>query len=589
MASLNAGRITRFVLLLAALLFLGLLLQAILTVSAGEVLPRLRLRYCLLLALGRLIGYLLPVQLSAVLLAASLPGPPGPLAAKRGAFHAQVAPCLYRLLFLTIVYAFLVLAVGPQMRWIEREMRAQARLAGVLRGRLQLAQEARDYAEALDLTDRLLALEPGSPQLLRQQSELRIAMEKAGAGRRAPPEQEPAALRSAPRSVSDLLNGARESLEQGDPITALYDAQLARQMEPGRREAAQLADRARKQIALRTSGDDARAIRYRRMKEGADALQRDDPFSAYRIFRALESEDPRDPQLSPWLEKAHQALKGKSFFVEDAERAFLLPGSRRIVLLGGSRPEERELIRVGKAAQTGEGTYLQEIEVLRFRADGRIVLHLQAPAGKLLPPAGEGSGARAGGTLLLRGVGRADGGLRVSPVYLVGRPQEGEPPGTLAFPVREELLPLLGEEGRGWEVEGPLALLRARGELGRLGWGREPVEQELMRRGLEPFTFLILSLLALSLGWAFRSRRPGRLPLRHLLLLPALPASAWLGAGLYSAAGRTAASAALLALGFLPGFLLLLGFQAVLLFVALAILAGQRTEDRLAEGRSREG
>jgi hypothetical protein len=118
-------------------------------------------------------------------------------------------------------------------------------------------------------------------------------------------------------------------------------------------------------------------------------------------------------------------------------------------------------------------------------------------------------------------------------------------------------------------------LWRLRADLGSLGIARNALNAALAMKIVMPFAFLILSLLAVSLGWAFRTRALGRLPASGVILLPLVPVVLAMLSLLYLYAHRVVTGFAVLSFGF-AGTLVTLGvLQLVLLAVALVLLAGQ--------------
>ena len=90
-----------------------------------------------------------------------------------------------------------------------------------------------------------------------------------------------------------------------------------------------------------------------------------------------------------------------------------------------------------------------------------------------------------------------------------------------------------------------------------------------------PFAFLILSLLALPFGWAFRARSGAAPSGFAVLLVPLVPIVLSVLTMLYVYAHRVLLGFAVLAFGFTAALVLGAILQFVLLATALVILAGQ--------------
>ena len=569
MAELNAGRVARFTLLLALLLFVVLLAHALLSVPGGEVLPTLRLNYCLALAAGRLIDQLLAVQLGAVLLAASLPA-----AGRRRATRpraARMGPGLLGLLALTVLYGIAALGLAGTVGRASRELRLTSEVVRELRHRLSGETERQNWAEALDLADRLLRVTPHDRALGQERTRLSIEHDKAKA-RRTAAAAPAAAGPAAGLEIEALLDRSRAALSAGDAFTAFHYAALAGELDGKSFEAGQLLRESRAMIAERVPREDPVAEeRYRRKLEGHRALERGESLRAWRILRDLAEELPHDREIGELARESLKRVQAEAFFAEDADLALVQPGTREVVFLNPagqpSRPGVREVVFLGRVVESHAGTFAEGFEALRFSPEGRLLRHVRAPVARL-----------DGKAVLLRGVSRADGAVRSGPRYLAGAPEEKNLD-VLPLAVAEELLPVLRADGGGWDAAGLRTLLRLRTGLQELGWGRQELELEILRRGSAPLSFLVLSLLAFSLGWSFRGSGQGRLPLHYLLLAPAVAGASFLAAGLYTSVLRVLCAFLLLRLGFLPALLAVAGFLAALLAAALVILAGQRPDE----------
>jgi hypothetical protein len=583
------GRAVRFLLLLAVLGFLLLLLDAQLRFPAADILARFRWTHSLWQALARLIEFLVPIQISAVLFASSLPAPKGRRDPPGRPFHALAVPGLFQLLVLTLIYAALVFGILPAAHRTLGEIRATSRLSQELRRQMSLEKERSDYARALALADRARMIDPDDKGLLQAQTELRMRVGQAQErGSAATGRKEDAPARPQEMTAQELLGWAEDSLGRGDAYSAHYYAVLAQRLDPGRREAFRLAARAQEQIAARAPDNRDRLARalFERKQAGHGALLKGEAITAYRIFRELEREVPGDPDVVRGLEEARRKVQAVSFFIEDAERVLLLTGYRRILFVNDRSADERELVYLDQLAETPSGVYVRGIEAIRFRASGEVVRHLRAPLGRLVE-----------GQINLQGISVWDGTEQVRPTYLAGTPPKGEAH-LLPLAPAVEILRLLQLGGPGWAAEGLRTLWSLRPKLDGYGWGRVELEREIFHRLLLPFSFLILSLLALSMGWSLRAgarataggnalpaessrfRQAGRLPLASVLLAPVVPLSAALAVPLYAAACSRIFCFLLLALGFPPALLALLAIQLLLLLGALVLLAGRRTEDR---------
>jgi hypothetical protein len=89
--------------------------------------------------------------------------------------------------------------------------------------------------------------------------------------------------------------------------------------------------------------------------------------------------------------------------------------------------------------------------------------------------------------------------------------------------------------------------------------------------------FLILSIFAVSLGWAYRARYLARLSPFAVILMPLVPLVLSVLSLLYVYAHRVIIGFTVLAFGLTAALIVLAVLEVILLAVALVMLAGQST------------
>jgi lipopolysaccharide export LptBFGC system permease protein LptF len=175
--------------------------------------------------------------------------------------------------------------------------------------------------------------------------------------------------------------------------------------------------------------------------------------------------------------------------------------------------------------------------------------------------------------LLLLALDRKDPKARWAPTWY-GSGRNDAVDTRIILDVSFEDLSLASRARRGVEIL-PLNDLDASSKrLGPLGFVSEAFRAELLRRYSEPFSFLAVAIVALALGWRFRSLRgAGTLGIPMLLVLPVVLN---LGVQVFRLVSSTTTAALVLALPFGAAIASALLFQGLLLIAALAFLAGQR-------------
>ena len=198
-----------------------------------------------------------------------------------------------------------------------------------------------------------------------------------------------------------------------------------------------------------------------------------------------------------------------------------------------------------------------------------LLYHYGAPYGKLYE-----------GQINLHGIDPGDPGSETRPAIYGGRApsRAAEVPEMLPLVPGLGVLSTLKIERGSLEALSFFMLWRVRSQIAAFGHLEAPIGQEILIRILLPFSFLILALVGTSVGWRFRadpSRRP-RWP--GYLLMPVFPLVALYLASFYLTAQRVIVGFIMVRFSFLAALVVLMGLQALALFLALVALAGQRTD-----------
>ena len=242
-----------------------------------------------------------------------------------------------------------------------------------------------------------------------------------------------------------------------------------------------------------------------------------------------------------------------------------MPGSRNILFLNSLEEGHVEIISMGKVIYLQEGTYVMDIEAIRLDRLFRTVYHLQAPYGKVIDS-----------MLNMQCIDRNDPSKNLLPEYLSGsRPEDLSHVLTLnAVP---EDIQYLNPNFRGLEEISIPRLWALAKVFESRGYRSEPLIAECIIRAVNIFSFFILSLFAVSLGWMFR---PGmkKSPTLAFIFIPAFPFALHYLVLLYNQMNRILVSFFYLLTGFLPAVGILIIIQVILAAAALVVLAGQSTE-----------
>jgi hypothetical protein len=348
---------------------------------------------------------------------------------------------------------------------------------------------------------------------------------------------------------------------------------LAFQLDPNRRDAQRLAARAQEMISSKDLSmlEKEEKQLYERKREGYEYFTNEEYFKAFHIFRELRENYPNDADVISYLQKSQDRLSKETFFLDEAKEIDTLPGPTELLFINHRHEDEREIVYLGKLAGMEAGTFCKDIEVMRFNPQG-LLYHYYAEYGRLRD-----------GSINLHGVDRSSAGGESLPRYLSGsiRLREESLPNMLTLTPALEQLPSLkaGKVASATAASiGFFSLWQVRSQIERFGYLESFISEEILRRILLPFSFLVLCLLSVAIGWRFQARLSGRAHWILFVFMPLFPLVAASLTSLYLTAQRIILSFVLLRLGFSLSLVVFLVLQGLLLLVTMIVLAGQRTE-----------
>jgi hypothetical protein len=363
-----------------------------------------------------------------------------------------------------------------------------------------------------------------------------------------------------------LVEKARFYAAQEDWFSAHYYAQAAVALDPRRRDALELASKASNALAGLTLAqkDEKTAQLFQRKKDALERLESDDSLGAYYAFVVLAAENPKDADVANYLLEAGAAVRKAAFFLDDARKIEMLPGTQDILFLNRNDAESTEAVSVGKMVELpGGDAYFFGIEAVRYDASGTVAWHFTAPYGR-----------RDGDSILMHAVDTRDPAVQLLPLYLQGTRPAPDRYLLRLLPTVDELRALSSNRTAlsGMSIG---EMWRLRGRLGSYGLARQSISVEMTMRLVMPFAFLIISILSTALGWSMRVRDGARIPAAGIVLLPLLPVVLALMSLLYLHAHRVIVGFTVIDFGLTVAFIALAALQLILLSFSLVLLAGQ--------------
>jgi hypothetical protein len=571
---LNTVVQTLFLFLLASLIVL--LVYCVLTTMIGDkVIQTLQIKFGLYQGLKLFIEHLIPIQAAALILAYSLFFNPQVYSANRAGsgfrrpFHGFVSRTVVLIIVLTSIYTFLYTSSLPLLQRRVQETAYLSRSARSFLSNAVRSEEREQYDSALSFYNLYLSIDPDNRAILKQRAKL---IEQVAEARSEIEGQqkgvEPAeAEREKGYTKEEFLEKAGEFMKEEDYFSAHYYASLVLRIDPNDRDAANIRSKAWEQLTryLPSKSDTDAQKLFEAKLEGLKALEERDAIKAYYLFKQLSEVYPKDKDIVGFLEESGRLLKEISFFQDEVEPTLALPGISGITFLNQKSRRNTQLIYFNRTVNTPQGIFFHGIEIMDFGSDGRLTLLLKAPYGKLIKD-----------HINMQCLNRSDPHIRFFPEYEVGSP--GEKGHMVQLNQRIQHLVYYNPDRESVYRMGVSELWQIRDSYERAGYNRQDIEMEFLMRILYPFLYLIVSLLSVSMGWAYRAKYLGRPPLITYILVPALPFLASQIVALLIHAHRILLGFFLISLGFTLALVLLILMQAAFLVLSLLLLAGQITD-----------
>jgi tetratricopeptide (TPR) repeat protein len=521
----------------------------------------------------------IPVTVAAVAVAFSLLPTSETIRVRSGSqpFSRLVTSHLVTFITLTVMYTVLMLGLHPMAQRNMERFSSLTLQAQAFRSIADEAMEAGDRETALLNYQRYLAIDEGNRAIMELVNDMQMEIISE-----VPEERQEAASDLEAMRIKDLAEGkepfelfemAAGFYEQEDYFSAHYYARLAFQLDPNRRDAQRLAARAQEMIASKDLSmlENEEKQLFERKREGYEYFANEEYFKAFHIFRELRENYPNDADVISYLQKSQDWLSKETFFLDEAKQIDTLPGPTELLFINHSEEGEREIVYLGKLAGMEAGTFCKDIEVMRFNPQG-LLYHYYAEYGRLRD-----------GSINLHGINRSSASGQSLPRYLSGAIRlraEGLPNTLTLTPALEQLTSLkAGKVASATAASiGFFSLWQVRSQIEKFGYMESFISEEILRRILLPFSFLVLCLLSVAIGWRFQARLYGRAHWILFVFMPLFPLVAVSLTSLYLTAQRIILSFVLLRLGFSLALVVLLVLQGLLLMVTMIVLAGQRTE-----------
>lgn len=370
-------------------------------------------------------------------------------------------------------------------------------------------------------------------------------------------------------TLAELIQQAEQFLEDKDFFSAHHFATLAVEQNPNRQDARRVQARALAAIqgearSISEQGDReifaAKNRAYQAFRQGATIPER--AVEAWYLFRELQQQLPRDPDVVTFAPRALAQAEEISLFVEDARQLQTLTGVQNLFFINRQSPTEVQLFFVENLVRTRGSDILFGVEVVHVSRSaagaegGGVTFHQRAPYGKVIRD-----------RLVLRAVynddSALDGGpLMIDPVVITGDVPIHMIPLTMSV---DEIV-TMGQGPAGMERLSLLELLTLSDHGGHSG---QFATLLLLQRIIRIIGFFALAMGVAALSYRFRSMYLAGPPFFVLLMLPLiLWTMYWLidmGRTVITVAVNTTAQA------FTPSAAILIVVLVVLTLIAMSI------------------
>ncbi|NOY10479.1 MAG: hypothetical protein GXP33_16720 [Spirochaetes bacterium] len=567
-------KVIKLLVIFYLLSFFFLFLFSIYTYTATKLIGDFMWPYIWYHSLKLFIRYLLPVTVSSVLITYSLLFKIGDAYTKPGIarpFNQMIAAPLVLFVILTTLYMVLLEGVQPK---IVNKLESEKYLSSLVREygrRWEDALKDKNYEKAIKYLDLYLAIDKSNKKVMDKLSDIKLhalgqgkeetkIVKKAESGK--------VSEADSMTKVDEYIKKAEEYFKNEDYYSANYYATLAYRIDPERRDARRIAGQSWEKIASFTVSEKEKekSSFFKMKKEGYSSLMGKEYIKAYYIFKSLQKEKPDDPDVVFYLKKAQEKISKISFFIDEAEKVLTLPGQHNLFFVNSRKNGEEEFIFIGSMIRAENGIYFTDIESIKLKKNNGVIYHFKAPYGKYVT-----------GTIVMNCIDRENPGIRKEAVYISGSRARGEKNIIRLNPLPEELSKL--RIGYGVLRDMSIAeLWTFRKDFTAYGFVPQYIEINILLKLLRPFSFLILSLFAIVIGWIFRIRYADHPSVFSFIVIPLFPAVVFFFIELYQFANRIILGYTLMVFGFTIALIFLLVLETFLLILTMVFLSGQITE-----------
>jgi hypothetical protein len=470
-------------------------------------------------------------------------------------FSKLVSSAVITFIVLAIIYLFLIIITVPSVNY---SLQSKTNLNDSAVFFLKTANESyknEDYKNAYKFYDLYLRIDNNNREVntLRQEADDNISNEKPGTTED---------IENTGEEPFLLLNKARNFFNGNDFASAHYYANLVLELEPENTAARILADEAYELLYTYKPSDpnpdnytykEESYSFYELKVKGYSALQSENYIEAFEIFEILSQTVPSNTEIAVFLEESRAGLNSMAFFYDEIEEINSLPNSKNIIFIN-SGSSSKEIILIGQLFYVGTDVYFKNVEIIRLNEAGSVISSTFSEYGKIT-------------------------NNYINLNYI----KEGEeitfdPAKIIMLNIDPVLLPNFSAGKNTIETISLNNLFSAMELYDNAGYNKKDIELAFLIKIVHPCLFLILSLLCISIGWAYRARYLDRPPLVTYLIMPVTPLVNAIIISLIIYFHKILLGYILATAGFAIALIALIIMEFVLFIISLLILSGQRME-----------
>ncbi|MGL4982884.1 MAG: hypothetical protein ACRC4W_08545 [Treponemataceae bacterium] len=344
-------------------------------------------------------------------------------------------------------------------------------------------------------------------------------------------------------SINSLLQKAESFLADKKFFEAHYYASLVNDIEKQSSkinpEAQRIANDAWTMLTnMNTSFSDTSEEVFRKKKIGYTALKNEQFLKSYYIFKDLQKTVPLDPDVRYFLSLAKEEIEKSYFFIDETYNLQTVETARNIFFSTKNPDDSFDVIRILGIAQIEEAgklvLYLRGVSIISYDKNNQLIQSLESPHAKMiiantkdlqkdslsfLLPTQAIPKNQFVPYIILNAIDRENPHITLKPTYTFQSPSK-KPSTVHVCSITFDDFLLLTEATRGPKEMLVTSMIAFLPKAQQYGFVYDIYYQALCNRGIRPFVYFLLSILAATIAWKFRLKNKTYIKFYWLFFLP---------------------------------------------------------------------